>query len=677
MSFEPVLVEGKALRLHPLVCKAFNADFDGDQMAIHVPLSIEAQIEARVLMSSVNNILSSANGELIIAPTQDIILGIYYLTKDNLNTHWNGMTFADIDEVRCAYTAGVVEVHTKVKVRMDNEIIETTTGRVLLKEILPSRFPFSKINKTIKEDDIQRIIIYLHSEFGKQDTIKFLNNIMVLGFEYATKAGISICMDDFIIPKQKQAIVEDAFKKVKEYCKSEQLDKEKDEGGTSLSKESALNIWQKASELIDDEVIKEFEKTENSFNNIYMMIHSGARGSCKQLSKIVGILGLTANPSAYFPYSLISNYKEGLSPHEYYLSAFQLYQWLSHVAKFVTDAGWLMRRLVESVHEVVITGNDCGIGDGIYITDNSINEITIQSLEERIIGRISAEEIRHSETGEMLLELNKEITENIARIIIESGIERVKIRSVLTCQSTFGVCAKCYGRDLARGEVVEEGEAIGVIAAQSVGRPITQFVLDMRHLYGQISGKNTQSFLSEIIRLFEGRIPKGKPSINYHEILTESGLREAQLFLLNELQCICRLKRVVVADKHFEVIIRKMTEKIRIEDTGDTLFLKDELVHRHRFIEENAEVQFEGGRPASGKPQILGITKMSLSRDGWISAASFQETTKVLTAAAIAGAVDELKGLKENLIVGRVIPAGTGVTRYKNTFVKRELYPWP
>ena len=329
-----------------------------------------------------------------------------------------------------------------------------------------------------------------------------------------------------------------------------------------------------------------------------------------------------------------------------------------------------MRRLVDVVQDVVITVDDCGTGDGIYVAANSINEITIQPLEERIVGRISAEEMRHPETGKIILKTNEEITENIAKRIIESGIERLKIRSVLTCQSTFGVCTKCYGRDLARGELVEKGEAVGIIAAQSIGGPTIQSVLDTRHSYRQMSEDNTQSVL-EIIRLFEGRIPK-RSSINYHKIFTESGLREAQLFLLNKFQSIYRLKNIVSADKHFEIIIRKMTEKVKIEDSGDTIFLRDEIVYRKVFYEENARVKYEGGRPAVGRPLILGITKTVLLSDSWVSAAAFQETTKVLTAAAIAGAVDELQGLKENVIMGRLIPAGTGMHRCRNTFVKTD-----
>lgn len=673
-AFYPVLVEGKAVRLHPLACKSFNADFDGDQMAVHVPLSLEAQVESTLLMSPVSNILSPATGEPIISPTQDIILGIYYLTKDDPDSRYAGI-FADAEEVRNAYDAGVIYEHSKIKVRIDDERVDTTTGRVLLREILPLDFPFSHINKTIRKDDIQSIIKHLHSEFGERATVEFLNELMRLGFESATRSGISICMDDIVVPVWKNSIVEDAQNKVQQIRKLPENDDcagdDKRDFLSERQKEAVIGAWRKASELIETEGKKELEKFEKTFNNVYMMIDSGARGSWAQFSQIAGIKGpVIASNGEELPNIITGNYREGLSSHQFFMTTPSAMKRLADTALMTANSGYLTRRLVDVVQDVVISEYDCETRDGMWMEELYVSDSSLLTLSERISGRFSAEEIRNSETGAVILSHGEEITEDRAKMITNAGIERVKIRSSLTCHSYYGVCAKCYGRDLSTGQIVEDGVAVGIIAAQSIGEPGTQFALNGRH--PDRDRKVYFNALARITQLFEGRQPKTEKSLNVKEMLKNVGLRDAQGAILIELQKIYRTNSIHISDKHIEVIIRKMTEKVKVEDPGDTLFLRGELVQTKRFIEENAQIQFEGGRSAIGSPVLLGITKASLSSDSWVSAASFQETTKVLTEAAINGSVDELRGLKENVVMGRLVPCGTGMQKYRNTFVKRD-----
>ncbi len=667
-AFDPVLVDGLAIRLHPLVCKAFNADFDGDEMTVHVPLSVEAQIEARMLMSSVNNIFSPANGEPAIMPTQDIVFGIYYLTKDNSNAEQNSMMFADVDEARAAYDNEIIKEHTKIKVRIDGEIVETTTGRIIFKEILPCGFPFSLMNKTIKGNEIRDIIKYIYKEFGKQDTVDFLNRLMDLGFDYATKSGLSICSDDIIVPLWKEAIIEDARKKAWEYYKPSNNEDENENVSAMIDRKALLNkFWQKKVELINAEVQKEYDKTENHANSIRMMFDSQARGSFDLLKYLAG-MRQTAQGQAT---PVLSSLKEGLPPMEYFITAYNGRKGLEDTAIKTANAGWLMRRLVDVAQDIVVAEDDCGSRDGIALSALSTNDVILLPFENRIIDRFSAETVRHPVTGDVLAEQNMEITEETAKRITEAGIERVKVRSVLTCHSNNGVCAKCYGRDLSRHEPVEIGDAVGIIAAQSIGEPTTQMTINSRHWFVE---NNITSGLPRIAELFEVRKPKMKTSLDLHEILKEHGLKDAQIALLNELQSVYGLQNISINDKHFEVIIRKMTAKVRIVENGDTKFLISETVARREFYEENARVQFEGGRQALGHHILEGITKASLLSDSWVSAASFQETTRVLTEAAISGAVDELEGLKENVIMGRLINAGSGLRIYRDTFIKSDLY---
>jgi len=922
-AFDPVLVEGKAIRLHPLVCTAFNADFDGDQMAVHVPLSIEAQIEARVLMMSVNNILSPANGKPIVVPTQDMVLGIYYLTKERKGVKGEGRVFTDPEDVRIAYDAGILNEHAKIKVKMNGEFVETTTGRVLFSEILPKVISFSMINRDITKKEIGKLIEYSYKKAGRRETVVFLDNIEKLGFHYATKSGISICMDDMHIPSKKAGLIRAAEQEVIE------VQKQYADGlithGERYNK--VIDIWANVTEKIADEMMKELGAEEGktfseedlrerrSFNSIFMMADSGARGSTAQIRQLAGMRGLMAKPSGeIIETPITANFREGLSPLQYFISTHGARKGLADTALKTANSGYLTRRLVDVSQDIIVIEEDCGTTDGIIVASLVEGGEIIQPLEERIFGRVTAEDIKDPVTRELIVKKNQEIDEELVQKVIDAGIDRVKIRSVLTCQSRHGVCMKCYGRDLARGEPVEIGEAVGIVAAQSIGEPGTQLTMRTFHIGGaaakvvertvleskntgvikfinintvrnregllvvmnrngsiavvdskgrekekysvvygakllvaddqkveighrlvewdpystpilteiggkvalgdivegatvkeevdEITGlshkviidypasmrprisikdehgrttkipdtnnlaryllpsgahilverndpvypgdilakiprettktKDITGGLPRVAELFEARrpreqaivaeiggmvefrgaqkgmrvvvvkggdetreylIPKGKHvsvhegdwvrageplmdgAVNPHNILDILGPKELQRYLVDEVQKVYRLQGVSINDKHLEIIVRQMMKKVRIEDPGDTTFLAGEQVDRLLFQEENAEVKAQGGRPAQGKPLLLGITKASLATDSFVSAASFQETTRVLTEGALNGAVDELRGLKENVIMGRIIPAGTGMPKYKNTFVKREILP--
>ncbi|NWF51766.1 MAG: DNA-directed RNA polymerase subunit beta', partial [Nitrospirae bacterium] len=920
-AFDPVLVEGKAIKLHPLVCTAFNADFDGDQMAVHVPLSIEAQIEARVLMMSINNILSPANGKPILVPTQDMVLGIYYLTKEKKGAKGEGMIFADPEDVRIAYDGGILEEHAKIKVRMNGDFVDTTAGRILFSEILPKAIPFSMVNRDITKKEIGKLIEYSYKKLGKRETVVFLDNMEKLGFHYATKSGISICMDDMHIPSKKPGLIRAAEQEVIE------VQKQYADGlithGERYNK--VIDIWANVTEKIADEMMKELGaeegktlteeelKERRSFNSIFMMADSGARGSTAQIRQLAGMRGLMAKPSGeIIETPITANFREGLSPLQYFISTHGARKGLADTALKTANSGYLTRRLVDVAQDVIVLEEDCNTHDGITVTSLVEGGEIIQPLEERILGRIAAEDIKDPITKEVIVRRNQEIDEELCQKLIDAGIDRVKIRSVLTCQSRYGVCIKCYGRDLARGEMVELGEAVGIIAAQSIGEPGTQLTMRTFHIGGaaakvvertvlevknsgiikfinistvknregllvvmnrngsiavvdpkgrekekysvvygakllvgngqkveigqrivewdpystpiltevggkvafgdiiegvtvkeevdettglshkviidypanmrpRISIKDEQGRTSKIpgttnlaryllpsgahilvekndvlspgdilakiprettktkditgglprvAELFEARrpkeqtivaeisgmvefrsaqkgmrvvvvrggdevreyqIPKGKHvsvhegdwvrageplmdgAVNPHNILDILGPKDLQRYLVDEVQKVYRLQGVSINDKHIEIIVRQMMKKVRIEDPGDTMFLPGEQVDKLEFQEENLKIKTQGGKPAQGKPILLGITKASLTTSSFVSAASFQETTRVLTEAAINGAVDELRGLKENVIMGRVIPAGTGMAKYKNTFVKREL----
>jgi DNA-directed RNA polymerase subunit beta' len=924
-AFDPVLVEGKAIRLHPLVCAAFNADFDGDQMAVHVPLSVEAQIEARVLMMSINNILSPANGKPISVPSQDMVLGCYWLTKERVGVKGEGKVFGSPEEVRIAYDAGEIAEHARIKVRVNGLLLQTTTGRVLLAEILPASIPFSDANKLMTKKEMTKLIDAVYRQAGHRETVMFLDKIKHLGFQYATRAGMSICIDNMHIPTRKEDLIGKAQREVNE------IEKQYAEGlitnGERYNK--VIDIWAHVTEQVANEMMKELgaggdpAKSE-SFNPIFMMADSGARGSSQQIRQLGGMRGLMAKPSGeIIETPITANFREGLTVLQYFISTHGARKGLADTALKTANSGYLTRRLVDIAQDVIVSEEDCGTTDGIVVSALVEGGEIIQPLEERVLGRLAAEDIRDPVTGEVIVSLNEEIDEEQARAVVEAGVDRVKIRSVLTCQSRRGVCRLCYGRDLARGRLVERGEPVGVIAAQSIGEPGTQLTMRTFHIGGTASkvveqtvveskhaghmrfmsfdakknadlhnsgiavrnkegewvvmnrnakiaivddtGREREKYpvvygakikvkdgdrvevgqklvewdpysltiltevggkvaygdilegvtmkeefdevtglsrkvvieqsggalrprvsikdetgktakvagstatvaryllpvgahilvekgatvhpgdvlakiprettktkditggLPRVAELFEARkpkeqaviseidgevsyggfvkgmrkvmvdnkmgdvkeyfIPKGKHvnvhegdwvrageplmdgSANPHDILDVLGPKELQKYLVDEVQDVYRLQGVSINDKHIEIIVRQMLRKVRIEDPGDTEFLPGSQVSKWAFEEENARVLQKDGKPALGKPVLLGITKAALTTDSFISAASFQETTRVLTEAAINGREDDLLGLKENVIVGRLIPAGTGFEEYRDTFV--------
>lgn len=911
-AFDPVLVEGKAIKLHPLVCVAFNADFDGDQMAVHVPLSIEAQIESRVLMLSVHNILSPANGKPIAVPSQDMVLGCYWLTKEENAAKGEGKIFSDQDEVRVAYDAEEVAIHAKVRVRINNEMVDTTVGRVLLGEILPPGIPFSAANTLMTKKAVGELIDLCYRNVPLMDTVVLLDKIKNLGFSYATKAAVSICIDDMLIPKKKPALIAEAQKDV--------LAIQSQYGDGLITRGECYNkvidIWAHVTELVASEMQDELEgRAKNdrggSFNPIFMMTDSGARGSGQQIRQLGGMRGLMAKPSGeIIETPITANFREGLTVLQYFISTHGARKGLADTALKTANSGYLTRRLVDVAQDVIINSDDCQTIDSIQVTSLVEGGEIIQPLEDRILGRIAAGDIRDPLTGEIIVQVGEEINENRVKEITNTGVDQVKIRSVLTCMLRRGVCKKCYGRDLARGRLVETGEPVGVIAAQSIGEPGTQLTMRTFHIGGTASrvvektvleskgagmlkylnlrtvknkegdwvvmsrsgkiavcdndGREREKYpviygakikvnegdkveagkkllewdpyslvmltevggriaygdlienvtmkelldevtglsrklvidmpgqsyrprisikdesgktaklpqsgaparyllpsgahilvekgaevhpgdvlvkiprettktkditggLPRVAELFEARMPKehaviseidgvvehaglvkgmrkvlvkndlgdvreyyiprgkhvnvhdgdwiqaGEPlmdgSPDPHDILDVLGPKELQKYLVDGVQKVYRLQGVVINDKHIETIVRQMLRKVRIEESGDSEFLAGSQVDRFVFHDEQEKIREQKGDPPKGKPVLLGITKASLHTESFISAASFQETTRVLTEAAITGKVDPLVGLKENVIVGRLIPAGTGLASYRDTQV--------
>jgi len=925
-AFEPILIEGKAIQLHPLVCTAFNADFDGDQMAVHVPLSIEAQTEARVLMMSTNNILSPAHGGPIIVPSQDIVLGIYYMTRERPFAPGENRTFAGVDEVRCAYDAGTVDLHAKIKVRLNGELVETTVGRTLLWEMIAGIMPekimgdpvllkktFAMINKVMNKKALLELIDYSYRTAGEKATVILADRLKDLGYQQATRSGISISMKDMIIPKKKADIISDAFEQVRE------IERQYNEGliteGEKYNK--VVDIWAKATEDVAGEMMKEMAvdvvtgpdgqtAETTSFNPIFMMADSGARGSKDQMRQLSGMRGLMAKPSGeIIETPITANFREGLTVLQYFISTHGARKGLADTALKTANSGYLTRRLVDVSQDVIVSEKDCGTMDGITVEALTEAGEIIQRLGERILGRVVHEDVVDPVTGDVLLPAGVEIDEEGLKKIEDAGIEKVTIRSVLTCRSRRGVCATCYGRDLAHGRRVQIGEAVGIIAAQSIGEPGTQLTMRTFHIGGTaskrieqtsitnrypgqvkfvnlntvrnregdlvamnrngeisivsetgrereryviiygaklkvqdgqwvepetllaewdpftipiltdvqgtvkfgdiiegqtmqekldpVTGKSSKVIveardadmrprvsikdergrtarvgdggharyympvgailmvnegdtvspgdvlariprettktkditggLPRVAELFEVRkpkehaviseidgvvsfgkdtkgkrkvivtpevgepreylIPKGKHisvhegdyvrageplmdgSPNPHDVLAVLGEKELAKYLVNEVQQVYRLQGVKINDKHIEVIVRQMLRRVRITNPGDSDFLMGEHVEKHVFEEVNQKLEAEGKVPAAAEPLLLGITKASLSTESFISAASFQETTKVLTDAAAAGKVDYLRGLKENVIMGRLIPAGTGMKRYR------------
>ncbi|GAB4264267.1 MAG: DNA-directed RNA polymerase subunit beta' [Deferrisomatales bacterium] len=901
-AFEPILIEGKAIQLHPLVCTAYNADFDGDQMAVHVPLTVEAQIEARVLMMSTNNILSPASGRPVIVPSQDIVLGAYYLTLARGGRKGEGMVFSDQREVRVALDQGVVDLHARVRVRMDGQLVETTPGRVILYEIVPPEIPFSEVNKVMKKSALGKLVDTAFRKAGGKATVIFADRLKDLGYRMATVAGVSISINDMVIPEAKKTYLDKAFAEVSE------IQRQYEEGvitdGERYNK--VVDIWANAADAVAQEMIKglEFREDSDELNSIYIMADSGARGSGQQMRQLAGMRGLMAKPSGeIIETPITANFREGLTVLQYFISTHGARKGLADTALKTANSGYLTRRLVDVAQDVVITEVDCGTLDGIYVSALVEGGEVVERLSDRILGRTALVDVRDPYTGEVLVEANQEIDEELAAKVEDAGVERVLIRSVLTCQTKNGLCVECYGRDLARGRKVNIGEAVGIIAAQSIGEPGTQLTMRTFHIGGTASKRVEQSTLEarhagtvryvnvqvavsgdgvaperivvmnrngeiaildeegrerekypviygahlkvpdggrveagqllaewdpytnpilteaggrvkfgdivdgvtvrelvdevtglsrktiiesrgtdyrprvsikdvetgqtvaryilpvganiavqegdvvaagdviakiprettktkditgglpRVDELFEARKPKdfaiiseidgtvsfgkdtrgkrklivtpevGEPKVylvpkgkhisvhegdpikageplmdgatNPHEVLKVLGEKELMKYLVDEIQEVYRLQGVDINDKHIEVIVRQMLRRIEIKEVGDTDFLLKEQVDRRVFEEENAKVLAKGGQPAIGVPMLLGITKASLSTESFISAASFQETTKVLTQAAIEGRVDYLRGLKENVIMGRLIPAGTGLSRYR------------
>ncbi|HLJ22892.1 MAG TPA: DNA-directed RNA polymerase subunit beta' [Candidatus Acidoferrales bacterium] len=931
-AFEPTLVEGKAIRIHPLVCTAFNADFDGDQMAVHIPLSPEAQVEASVLMLSANNILSPANGLPLAVPTQDMVLGIYYLTKSKPGAKGEGRAFGSTEEVVLALESGEVELLTPIRMRYEGEMIDlaaayddqdvphaesvtlkrqfinTTVGRVIFNDHLPKEMPF--INGLIKKKGVQQLCYFCYLRYGLKRTVQMLDELKELGFQYATKSGISIGIDDMLIPGDKFTLVDNTEKEVVK-VQQQYLD------GAITNGErynKVVAIWSDITEKVAEQMFKAMERQdkEGVINPIYVMADSGARGSKQQIRQLSGMRGLMAKPSGeVIETPITSNFREGLTVLQYFISTHGARKGLADTALKTADSGYLTRRLVDVAQDVIISEIDCGTADGIFVEPITEAGVEVEPLRDRIVGRVSLDKIKDYE-GNVIVDVNQEINEELASAVQAAGIERVNIRSVLTCESKRGACARCYGRNLATGRFVELGEAVGVIAAQSIGEPGTQLTMRTFHIGGtatriteqskletrnsgivrfidmnvvrgrgehliamnrngliaivdekgrekeryhvvygarlrveenqpvklgellaewdpytfsilteaggtiqfkdlqpgitieeqvdEVTGlsqlvvtlppgdekhaptiqvrdsagrvrkkylmpsrahlmvadgdevqpgdvlakiprettktKDITGGLPRVVELFETRKPRdpaviseidgvvkygeiskglrkiyvesedgktqkeysiirgvhinvqegehvkaGEPLIdgplNPHDLLAVLGEKYTQAYLVNAIQEVYRLQGVNINDKHIETIVRQMMRWVKVEDVGDTAFLLDEQVDKFRFREENDRIISEGGRPATGRPLLLGITKASLSTDSFISAASFQETTRVLTEAAVAGKVDYLRGLKENVIMGRLIPAGTGLERYRNIQLLTEMPPPP
>jgi DNA-directed RNA polymerase subunit beta' len=721
-AFEPQLVEGKAIQIHPLVCTAFNADFDGDQMAVHLPLSAEAQAEARILMLSSNNILSPANGRPITSPTQDMVLGLYYLTMVRDGELGEGRAFSSIAEAIMAHDQHSVSLQAKIKIRLDNstETIETTIGRALFNEALPADFPFVDIDVTKKQ--LGGIVDRLAEFYPKVVVAQTLDALKALGFHWATRAGATIGIEDVVTPPNKQEILngyEDSAEKIQiQYEKGLITDDER--------RQELIEIWTKATA----EVGQAMEKNFPTINPVWMMVFSGARGNMMQIRQIAGMRGLVANPKGeIIPRPIKSNFREGLSVLEYFISTHGARKGLADTALRTADSGYLTRRLCDVAQDVIIREEDCGTDRGLVlqigVRQESGGLVKFDHVETSVFGRTLADDVEVD--GKVILAAGTDLGDRNIDELVAAGVDEVKIRSVLTCDSKVGQCAACYGRSLAAGQRVAVGEAVGIIAAQSIGEPGTQLTMRTFHT-GGVAGDDITHGLPRIVELFEARTPKGVapiaetagvvsfredakgkkivvtpddggeevayPITRRQKLLVEEGSRvevgqkmvvgaidpkqvlrilgprATQVHLVNEIQSVYRSQGVGIHDKHIEVIVRQMLKRITVLEAGDADLLPGELVERGRFETENRRVVTTGGKAASGRPELMGITKASLATESWLSAASFQETTRVLTDAALSEKSDPLLGLKENVIIGKLIPAGTGLARYRNIRVE-------
>ncbi|MEI5909186.1 DNA-directed RNA polymerase subunit beta' [Bacillus spongiae] len=759
-AFEPRLVEGRAIRLHPLVCTAYNADFDGDQMAVHVPLSAEAQAEARMLMLAAQNILNPKDGKPVVTPSQDMVLGNYYLTMERAGAIGEGTIFKDTNEALLAYQNGYVHLHTRVAInakslnnqtfteKQNNQLLITTVGKLIFNEILPETFPY--INEPTKENleketpskyfveptenvsehisaqeliapfkkkILGNIIAEVFKRFHITETSKMLDRMKDLGFKYSTKAGITVGVSDIVVLAEKQQILAEAQNKVDNVMKQFRR-------GLITEEERydrVISVWSEAKDTIQGKLMKTLDLS----NPIFMMSDSGARGNASNFTQLAGMRGLMANPAGrIIELPIKSSFREGLTVLEYFISTHGARKGLADTALKTADSGYLTRRLVDVAQDVIVREEDCGTDRGLHVASLKEGTEIIEPLEERLIGRYSRKTIKHPETQAVIVEENGLITEDLAFQIVNAGIESVWIRSAFTCNTRHGVCEKCYGVNLATGQKVEVGEAVGIIAAQSIGEPGTQLTMRTFHT-GGVAGDDITQGLPRIQELFEARNPKGQAviseisgvvtaineirdrqqeiviqgdvetrtytapytarlkvavnseitkgqvltegSIDPKELLKIRDVNSVQEYLLLEVQKVYRMQGVEIGDKHVEVMVRQMLRKVRVINAGETDVLPGTLLDIHQFTDANRKALKAGNTPATGRPVLLGITKASLETDSFLSAASFQETTRVLTDAAIKGKRDELLGLKENVIIGKLVPAGTGMQRYRKS----------
>ncbi|WP_300643854.1 DNA-directed RNA polymerase subunit beta' [Nocardioides sp.] len=740
-AFEPQLIEGKAIQIHPLVCGAFNADFDGDQMAVHLPLSAEAQAEARVLMLSTNNILKPSDGRPVTMPSQDMIIGLFWLTSDREGEPGEGRVFSSPAEAIMAFDRGEISLQSRVKVRLDDIVppldlelgadweesrvitLDTTLGRILFNDTLPADYPFE--NGEVGKKRLGQIVNDLAERYTKVVVAASLDALKDAGFRWATFSGVTVSIDDVTTPADKLQILESyekqAAKVQKDFERGLMTDDER--------RQELVEIWTEASRRVGDAMEKAFDPT----NPIYMMVHSGASGNMNQIRQVGAMRGLVANPKGeIIPRPIKANFREGLSVLEYFISTHGARKGLADTALRTADSGYLTRRLVDVSQDVIIREEDCGTERGLPRTIATRTEsgtlVAADDVETSVYATTAAVDITHPETGEVLAAAGEDLGDVKIGELIAAGVDSVKIRSVLTCEARTGTCAKCYGRSLATGKLVDIGEAVGIIAAQSIGEPGTQLTMRTFHTGGVASADDITQGLPRVVEVFEARTPKGVSPISEvagrvqieetdkarkvlvtpddgsdvieyavsrrtrlavadgehievgkqltsgtpdpKEVLRILGVRKAQEHLVHEIQAVYRSQGVSIHNKHIEIIVRQMLRRVTVLESGETNLLPSDLVDRVRFEEENRRVVSEGGKPAAGRPELMGITKASLATESWLSAASFQETTRVLTDAAINGRSDSLRGLKENVIIGKLIPAGTGLERYRNIRVE-------
>lgn len=763
-AFEPILVEGRAIRLHPLVCTAYNADFDGDQMAVHVPLSAEAQAEARLLMLAAQNILNPKDGKPVVTPSQDMVLGNYYISLERDDAVGQGKILSNVNEALIAYQNGYVHLHSRVAVpartlnnptftdEQNEKLLITTVGKMIFNEILPNTFPYLNepsmenlqeatpdkyfidkganvaeeiaarpLVEPFKKGFLGKVIAEVFQKFETTETSRMLDRMKDLGFKHSTKAGVTVGISDIIVLPDKQEILDEAQKQVDQIMKSFRRGLITEDERY----ERVVRSWNEAK----DEIQSRLMKSLNRLNPIFMMSDSGARGNASNFTQLAGMRGLMAAPSGrIIELPIKSSFREGLTVQEYFISTHGARKGLADTALKTADSGYLTRRLVDVAQDVIIREEDCGTDRGIRVAALREGTEEIESLYDRLVGRTAFETVAHPETGEVMVEKNQLITEELAREIVDAGVERVEIRTAFTCNTSHGVCKKCYGRNLATGSNVEVGEAVGIIAAQSIGEPGTQLTMRTFHT-GGVAGDDITQGLPRIQEVFEARNPKGQAviseipgtvidftesrdkreltveglsetrsytipfgarlrvqigdtvdagevftegSIDPKELLTVRGVSGVQNYLLQEVQKVYRMQGVEIGDKHVEVMVRQMLRRVKVIESGDTPLLPGSLVDISVFKEACKDALRDGKSPATAKPVLLGITKASLETDSFLSAASFQETTRVLTDAAIKGKRDYLLGLKENVIIGKLVPAGTGMPVYRDVELKED-----